>query len=710
MICERCTTFVQEVLKLLKQFQQSAHEGNQERVRAEQDFEFITSIDQLRSSDKQGCHICRQILNKCDNRALQDVHAQRKLEVSLELGDSFVKMSYYLNRDQLSANIHTASFSISPLQHVPVELSSGDHRNKDSTGDRCILDLALQWLRACLQSHPCCKLNGQNLYPSRLIDLAPTLQGGNCRIIQGSSKLQGGYISLSHKWGDNTPILTRKNFEKYRSEIPWEAMPGIFRDAIKIAQVLGIRYLWIDSICVFQDNKEDIAYEVARMQEVYANALCNIAALTARTDSLFSSRDPSRTDSHNVILDPLKLNHGLDTPVLLHDEYRWHFNVDRSPLSRRGWVLQEQLLARRTLYYGADQIFWECRAGRRNETYPTLYHTLTESMPLRHVSTMDPIIDTLQNTKFLVGRDAFTGAKKTNNSDVDNDILVKAWTYLVQNYTNRSISFPQDRLLAISGIAEKFSHMTHYRWAAGLWEEQLPLTLLWHVEEKEELHTVPNGYCCPSWSWASQSNAVVFVPAYTPESEYVVVSKLLDIDCKTMNNNTFGDVPYGNVRIAAPTIDLAIDMNTNRLALQSTEDVTIALMISLDRSDGPFKSRNDFKSNQSPVEPPHQSHLRPLGPAYVAAFLATYGVLSTKTAASRQSPDLYLLHGEGLLLEKVGAVENTGRASTYCRIGMILFRAESTNLRPSWAPDIFRAAGDTFNFDSTEILQEFIIV
>lgn len=167
------------------------------------------------------------------------------------------------------------------------------------------------------------------------------------------------YLALSHCWGGSTSLSTlTSNIDKFRSEIPHEQLPLNFQEAIKVTRALKIPYLWIDSLCIIQDDPEDWRREAARMGQVFSNAYCTIAATSAAA-------------SNEGFLAP-KLNSALSAALktpeggLLHiSEFMENCNRDleSAPLNTRGWVMQERALSRRTLHFTKTQVYWECGNG-----------------------------------------------------------------------------------------------------------------------------------------------------------------------------------------------------------------------------------------------------------------------------------------------------------------------------------------------------------
>ena len=134
--------------------------------------------------------------------------------------------------------------------------------------------------------------------------------------------------------------------------INFSHLPQTFRDAMEVAQRLGIRYLWIDSLCIIQDSVEDWQKESATMSQVYSNGVVNICAVASRnsTEGIFYTRN-------TVCSRPVHMQVSFEGAVQKRtfcDADLWLEGVDEAPLNRRAWVMQERLLSKRNLCFGTE--------------------------------------------------------------------------------------------------------------------------------------------------------------------------------------------------------------------------------------------------------------------------------------------------------------------------------------------------------------------
>ena len=185
------------------------------------------------------------------------------------------------------------------------------------------------------------------------------------RIVEGI-KLTTRFVALSHCWGDGKHLFTTSSsLEEHKRGIPRAALSKNFQDAIEICRFLGIYLLWIDSLCIVQDNKKDWERESQKMGHVYQYAHLVISADAASDGSVgcFTKRE--------VCSEPVfEIDNGIASVISLyartaieHSQYTTS-SVDqpvRDPLSSRAWVLQEWLLARRVLQFSQQELIWDCR-------------------------------------------------------------------------------------------------------------------------------------------------------------------------------------------------------------------------------------------------------------------------------------------------------------------------------------------------------------
>jgi hypothetical protein len=227
-------------------------------------------------------------------------------------------------------------------------------------------EIVRQWLQLCddKNQHPICNAadHQPKCLPTRLIDVG---RGGEeyVRLWEPGPKDTGEYIALSHPWGHAPHFVTSViNLAQHKEGIKVADLPSTFRDAIITTRALNKRYLWVDSICVIQGPGGDFAFEAKKMETVFSSAYCVIAASRAHSQIDGFLQDPREREY-------VTIRKGADPPFYICENIdNFDLHVVNGHLNKRGWVLQEHALARRTVFFTKHQTYWECGDGVRCET------------------------------------------------------------------------------------------------------------------------------------------------------------------------------------------------------------------------------------------------------------------------------------------------------------------------------------------------------
>lgn len=280
---------------------------------------------------------------------------------------------------------------------------------------------------------------------------------------------------------------------------------------------LGVRYLWIDSICIIQENAEDWDFEAANMGNVYKNAYLTLAATASSSGAggLFVARDgddlefplPGSTHSNTALLRSRRQRHHSSLPDG-HGLVRGRTKAD--PLSCRAWAYQERLLSRRILHFNSQELVWECKTAQTCEC------------------------GQLEGTEKNIFENLLSNRAQTWNEN--------SWRMLVSNYTRLELTYNADRLPALSGIASQIFQESDY--LAGLSREFLLSDFGWFIH-RDASHPVSRQLGAPSWSWASVNAPVTWNTDGSIENIHSSISsnlKIVKASIKAEGRNPFGQV------------------------------------------------------------------------------------------------------------------------------------------------------------------------
>jgi Heterokaryon incompatibility protein (HET) len=227
-----------------------------------------------------------------------------------------------------------------------------------------IIRLAKTWLSTCRERHEKCSWSAKGELPTRLVavDRTGEKKGLSVRLCHSDSLPRDTeYVSLSHCWG-KVPFftLTQDKLQQLERSIPIQQLPMAFQDAIRITYDLGFRYIWIDSLCIIQDSRDDWRKESLAMDRVYLNGVLNLAATGYRNgqEGLLKFTEPREILPPKI--DCAKFNsHSPKYSVL--SSFDWIREVNGAPLNQRGWVCQEQVMASHYLFFSLLPAQFKCR-------------------------------------------------------------------------------------------------------------------------------------------------------------------------------------------------------------------------------------------------------------------------------------------------------------------------------------------------------------
>lgn len=315
------------------------------------------------------------------------------------------------------------------------------------------------------------------------------------------------YLALSYCWGGDQPHkTTRERIISEEFNLAWSNLPASIQDAVKVTIQLGYQFLWVDSLCIVQDDELDKAQQIALMPQIYSNAAVTIiASSAAKAIEGFLYERPARATKLAVKLPfhcpdehaPLSgVRRGFIYAVKFAEEAR------AEPIDHRGWTLQERYLSPRVLEFGSDHVTWSCHTQHGYNQPSDGWKAFNNQASMR------------PEKRF---REKLLQGPSLRNSFDDAIIFDDGFYSLVEVYSRRSLSVHSDRILAMSGIAAQYSSVRSDRkYAAGLWVDNIHGGLLWRVvpgcRRSRRVQARPGepGYQAPSWSWAAVNDVVDF--------------------------------------------------------------------------------------------------------------------------------------------------------------------------------------------------------
>ena len=387
-----------------------------------------------------------------------------------------------------------------------------------------------------MSSHSRCRSHHKpsNL-PTRLIHVgASALPFIRLHVVTEADK-RLDYLTLSHCWGgEKIVILTSDNIEQFKEEIAWANLPQTFRDAFVITQNLGFSYIWIDSLCIVQDSRDDWARESQSMGTIYAGSSCTIAATGSVNSNGGCFQDREIRDFVDCSIPVENGNGAIRLCMCEFSETSFENQVNASPLNARGWVFQERLLSTRILHF-ATTMLWECSTCALTEQHPYTSITLKSDLAepkFRELANTDNQETEDQSTAALKRpssrvkeastdgyssntmddfRSAFESLKQSSSRStghVQSHTFSRRWYELVTRYSQGLLTRSEDKLTAFSGIAAEIENQTGLEYMVGLWRQHLIYNLLWYMEAPARQRPATDR--APSWSWASVDGMVKY--------------------------------------------------------------------------------------------------------------------------------------------------------------------------------------------------------
>ena len=336
----------------------------------------------------------------------------------------------------------------------------------------------------------------------RLVEIIDT---ENVRLVEGSAQCTP-YVALSYRWGGLDAIwqTTTKNLNSRRDIFSVKDLPKTLSDAVKVTRGLGFKWIWIDSLCIVQDDKDDWAKEAVKMASLYQNAIVTISADSSQDAKagLHNERSTSMFSREESIKICNKLSTGKESTLHLFPKQKTRLDesidnmrdmgdlLSHCSLRDRGWTLQERILSPRIIHYASNQLYWECHHGIQESEDKLLW--------MGRSSTIPKIAHRIESAK-----DDETKKKELKQ------MLYNWYVHIVGgDYSHRSLTYGEDKLVAIGGVARALDDIEPMGYMVGHWgeyDDELVRSLCWKRGGPGQKAAE---YRAPSWSWASQDSAI----------------------------------------------------------------------------------------------------------------------------------------------------------------------------------------------------------
>ena len=326
-----------------------------------------------------------------------------------------------------------------------------------------------RWLAICQHGHQGCR-NASN--DSAMDSL---LSNNSFRLIDVdrqcivSAEAQP-FLALSYVWGTERFSRTTKatlDAVMQPEGLKSVQLPPTVAEAMHLTKLLGYKYIWVDALCIVQDDQEDWFDMAAVMDSVYALATLTICA--AGGDAYFGIRG-LKQGGRNFQQAIARYSEDVQLMITRPAE---HF-VERSQWNTRAWTFQERICSRRSLIFVDDRVFFQCRQS-----------VMCEDITMEH--------DALLEEWSLETKDAL-GRLLLGNP-------VRQYTKCVQLYTQRKVTFPQDKLIAFSAIERLLSQSMNTGFQTGLPTSYFDFALLW-TPSQDLGNSSKRLSEFPSWTWA----------------------------------------------------------------------------------------------------------------------------------------------------------------------------------------------------------------
>lgn len=450
-------------------------------------------------------------------------------------------------------------------------------------------------LRECRHHKDCWDLLEEEFdpafLPTRILKIKDGSQGRQI-VLLDTSQTAYRYIALSHCWGsaeaaNQMPRTTSRNISQHREGIAVSSLTRTFQDAVDLTVKLGLQYIWIDSLCIIQDDEEDWMKECPRMMYVYGLAYLVVAATAAENGGkglYIARKSPKRVTFRTptgrrvkAVVESREFTFPAHHVWKVGEDY---WEATNLPLLKRAWAFQERLFAPRIIHFTPAEIVWEC------------------------MSSVGCECGNLQDT--TAARSAFGPAQSFKSKF--HDIVIRGcaeqrlryWHCITAQYSARELTRSSDRLPALACVARLINPRAFGRYLYGIWEDTLPVSLLWWSETADDDHPAadsatthfrPRGKSIPTWSWMSVEGRVS-----TWGRRGKVVVEVTKVPTTLTSCDRYGKYTDPSIILKGHISEVAIQTSPDRLS-QSVMGLGSQITNKLDADTHPFEYSDEELRN-----------------------------------------------------------------------------------------------------------------
>lgn len=426
-----------------------------------------------------------------------------------------------------------------------------------------------KWYDECLSTHDqCSAVRSQYQLPKRILDVS---RSDGTVVLYISEGEMVPYIALSYCWGASLPLKTlRSNLEAHQHGIPLDSFPQTLQDAIRVTRALNLKYIWIDALCIIQDDDLDWAEQSAAMTDIYQGCALNICAAQSRdcNEGLLP-----KISSHSCVVADSSASKARKMLAIIG-------RPDPFPstgiLETRGWVFQETLVSLASLQYTGQGIEWFCcikcydRNGTLKRSWGQIHPVATQNVKqtwLKFLNMRQRLADSL-----VPDESHYRYIEKSRQPHFlcTQEENAHTWHDLISDFSRKELTRKSDKLAAVAGIATHFSDMLDSPYHAGIWKNHFLPGLTWQRSYLGH-PLVRHRNRAPSWSWASVDGPINYPRVFSGQNNRNTSRAILDadveivgIDIKEHNPGNFGSLhPGGRLSVigtVVPVEDLERDM------------------------------------------------------------------------------------------------------------------------------------------------------